>query len=285
MAKKPPIVWKKANNAFAGPMWNGVRPSSFQNFVSQIKAPAMNIRSPMIPGSMPQFGGNNNYQGLIGGSPDLSELEALSAAQGRADKASMLAALRRMAVSYGDLGSLDPASLGGDAKNYWNEALDQGTRDLAAKAEQEGVSVHARQAKDNAVAVRRIPATLAARGMLRSGQTGSDLADQGQNYKNLQYDTLNELLGNVEGSVGGFMQAERDRQMALAQARIQAAWDAAQNWGDYPVGPESPYGPPGPSTNPVNTRRLPVYSFRGNNGRRVKGYTLRPWSGTRGGGV
>lgn len=181
-------------------------------------------------------GDRNPYGGLIGGSPDLSALEAAYGAQSKADAASRDASLRRLVISYGGLPSLDALGMSDAARGFLKSAINDKTLDLARKAEEEGVSVHARQAKEDAVTRRRIPAHLAGRGLLRSGQTVSDLADQAQNYKNLQYDTLNELLGNVENTVGGFLQAERDRAIALAQARIQAAWSAMQDWGDYDIG-------------------------------------------------
>jgi hypothetical protein len=169
---------------------------------------------------------------MIGTSPDLSGLEAEFAAASRENAASRDAALRRYVISYGQLPDFSALGISESAKGFLSKALNQQTRDLAAKAEAEGLSIHARQAKDNMVATRRIPATLAGRGLLRSGQTGYDLGEQGQNYKITQYDTLNELLGNVEGTVGGYMQGERERAIALAQARIQAAYDAYSNYGD-----------------------------------------------------
>jgi hypothetical protein len=181
-------------------------------------------------------GGGGNYGGLIGTSPDLSGLEAEFAASSKADAASRDASLRRLMISYGQLPDFSALGISDSAKGFLSNALNQQSRDLAAKAEAEGVSIHARQAKDNMVSNRRIPASLAGRGLLRSGQTGYDLGEQAQNYKITQYDTLNELLGNVEGTVGGFLSAERERAIALAQARIQAAWDAQSNYGDSYIG-------------------------------------------------
>jgi hypothetical protein len=140
-------------------------------------------------------------------------------------------------ISYGQVPDFDKMGISESARGFLGGAIDQRTRDLAAKAEAEGLSVHARMAKENTVANRRIPSMLAGRGMLRSGQTGYDMGEQAQNYKIGQYDTLNELLSNVEGTVGNYLQGERDRQMQLAQARMQAAWDAYSNWGDYDMGP------------------------------------------------
>ncbi len=172
---------------------------------------------------------SNPYAGLTGGQPDLSAFESEFAAGSAADAASRDAAIKKMLVSYGqipDFGGLSESSRG-----YLNNALDPATRAAAEKAEAEGLSIHARQAAGNEKATRYIPAQLAARGMFRSGQTGTDLKDQAQNYKIQQYDTLNELLGGIEGTVGNFLSGERDRNMQLAQMRMQAAWNAFSNWG------------------------------------------------------
>lgn len=187
---------------------------------------------PAPPPASPGGGGDPGYGGMIGTSPDLSGLEAEYGAASRENAASRDAALRRYVISYGQLPDFASLGISDSAKGFLKNALNQQTRDLAAKAEAEGLSIHARQAKDNMVASRRIPATLAGRGLLRSGQTGYDLGEQGQNYKITQYDTLNELLGNVEGTVGNYMSGERERAIALAQARIAAAYDAYQNYGD-----------------------------------------------------
>jgi hypothetical protein len=182
------------------------------------------------------FGSNNPYAGLIGGSADLSGIEAEMAAQGKADAAGRDAALRRFIVSYGSLPDFSQLGISGDALGYLKKAMDPKTQELAANAEKEGLSVHARQAHDDMVSRRQIPSQLAARGLLHSGQTGYDLGQQAQNYKTTQYDTLNELLGNIEGTVSSYQQAERDRQMQLAMARMQAASDAFGNWGDSDIG-------------------------------------------------
>ena len=191
-------------------------------------------------------GRGTNYGGMIGGSPDLSALKAAYAAQSQADAASRDAALRRLVISYGAMPSLDSMGISDAARGFLKSAINDKTMQLAQNAEKEGVSVHARQASQDAIARRQIPATLAGRGLLHSGQTGYDFGQQAQSYKNQQYDTLNELLGNVENTVGGFLQAERDRQLGLAQAQMQAAWAAMQSM-------DGSYGGPSGYTSGVGT--------------------------------
>ncbi len=221
----------KKRKAPAPPKWIYSKPGE-----GTLKSPFWNQARPN-PG-----GGQNPYAGLIGGQPDLSAVEAEFAAGSAADAASRDASIRKFLVSYGQLP--DFGCLSESARGYLNNALDPKTRALAEKAEAEGLSIHARQAAGNEKATRIIPAALAARGMFRSGQTGTDLKDQAQNYKIQQYDTLNELLGGIEGTVGNFLSGERDRNMQLAQARMQAAWNAFSNWGSYDTGAPAPGGGP-----------------------------------------
>lgn len=204
-------------------------------------APLVSTPIPQMP--LPQVQYSNPYAGLIGGMPDLSALESVYKAQSADDAAARDAALRRLVISYGQMPDFNSLGISDKAKGFLSGALNDEVRQLAANAENEGVSVHARQAKANEVANRKIPALLAGRGLLRSGQTGYDLNEQAQNYKNQQYDTLNELLSNVEGTVGNFLAAERQRQLALAEARMQAAWNAFQNWGDYSIQQQPQYAP------------------------------------------
>lgn len=195
------------------------------------------------------FGGQAAVQGGQGGNPYLSLIQDLMnqqradiAAQGVADAASRDAALRRLIVSFGEVP--DFQTISGAAQGFLKGALDQKTRDLAAKNTAEGTSVKARLEDANQRANRLIPATLASRGMLRSGQTGADLDTQAMQFKRTMFDTINELLSNIEGTTNNFVSAERARQLALAQAEMQAAMLAMQNWG----GTVSGYADPGSGT-------------------------------------
>ena len=235
----------------------------FRNSANQ----ALTLGRNLFAGQGANFGGGANYDGLIGGSTDLSGMEAQMGAQSAADAASRDAALRRFIVSYGSLPDFSQLGISGDALGYLKGAMDPKTQELAANAEKEGLSIHARQAKDDADQRRRIPALLAGRGLLRSGQTGYDLGEQAQAYKTTQYDTLNELLGNIEGTVGSFQQAERDRQMNLAMARMQAASDAFGNWGDSYIGDTGPGTPAGSLAGRPTPPRSKVAIAAANRGR------------------
>jgi len=229
LARKP-YNWKGARKINWFPGLKRAAPGSIGSSI--INAPGGQWVG--YPGSLgPQGGGGggNPYGGIL--QDYLNQQRADFAAQGAADKGSMINALRKYAISYGELPDFE--SLGGlpkEAAGYFKEAMDPKTRELAAKAEREGVSSHARLAEQNMLATRRIPSQLAARGLLRSGQTGSDLNQQAMDYKRSGYDMLNEMLSGITGSVSNYQNAERERQRALAEAEMQAAWQAAGDWGD-----------------------------------------------------
>lgn len=235
MAKKPPkpYSWAGAAKVNWFPGLKGAAPGSMgQSLLGTFKGGSAPDWFAPLAGRSPfgnSGGGGNPYAGIL--NDYLNQTRADFGADSAADAAARDAALRRYVISYGQVPDFNALGISDSAKGFWNNAIDQRTKDLALKNEQEGTSIHARMAAENAVANRRIPAALAARGMLRSGQTGSDLRDQAQAYKIKGFDTLNEMLAGVEGTVGGFLQAERERQRALAEAEMQARMNAMGDWG------------------------------------------------------
>lgn len=198
---------------------------------------------------------SNPYAGIL--EQYVAATKARLGGQSAADRAGMLGNIGRAVASYG--GKLDLSKLGisDQARRVLGE-LDPKVWSLAEQNTAEGTSVKARMDEANAIAQRRIPSSLAARGMLRSGQTGADLNQQAMDAKRGQFDVLNELLGNVEGSVSQYAQAEAARQQAIADAELQAQLAAAQAWGgsiDYGQPEPAPaYYPP--DTSDVISRYL-----------------------------
>lgn len=227
-----PAIWRRPslpgrNNPFA----------TLTGSTAVQKPRGLNFARSLFGGSTNQGkpgGGGNPYSDLI--SSFLNQTRADLAAEGVADAAGRDAALRKLFISYGDIPDFGNLGISESARGFLQGALDPKTRELAAKNTAEGLSVKARLDRENAVAQRRIPAALAARGMLRSGQTGSDFADQQLAYKQRGFDTLNELLGSAESTVSSFLNAERERQRALAQAEMDAAFRAMDVWGDSYLG-------------------------------------------------
>lgn len=223
-------------------------------------------RYPQHPVNIPGLTGRGNTQQQTtgGGSPYASLLQdymnqarADFGAQSTAERGDLINAIRKYMISYGSSPNFDVmGGLGKDAQGYLKEALDTKTLGLMKKAEEEGLSSHARLGQANEKATRLIPAALAARGILRSGQTGSDLADQAMQYKQSGYDMLNELMGAITGGVSNFQNAERERQRQLAEMEMQMAMQAAQDWGDsYFEEPAPPPGAPANAGRPTTATR------------------------------
>jgi len=256
-----PAIWKQR-------FYGGKNPfAALMGGTKKQRAPAFDSASiarlrgggPGQTQGQPQASGNP-AGGIL--SDYLNQQRADFGAEGVADRAGMINAIRRYVISYGQLPDFSQiGGLGGDAQGFFAEALDQNTRDLAAKAEAEGVSSHARLSRANETTRRRIPAALAARGMLRSGQTGVDLGEQAQTYKNQGYDMLNEMLSGITGTVGSYQENERQRQRALAEAAMNAAMQASQDWGDYDMGGGGDEG--APSGGPASLGGVPRGGGRG----------------------
>lgn len=170
---------------------------------------------------------SNPYAGLL--SSYMNQQRADFGAQSVADAASRDAAIKRFLISYGEVPDFATMGLSDAAKAVLG-GLGGDIRALAAKNTAEGTSIKARLDQANALQQRRIPAGLAGRGLLRSGQTGADLNAQAMSNKQANFDVLNEMLGNIEGTVSQFAQAEAARARALADAELQASMAA---FGDY----------------------------------------------------
>ena len=230
---KPPVkpyVWKQAAKVNWFPSINQPKPGGGFTLRPGIQPGSLGAilgnSGQTTPTARPSGGGGGGASGIL--ADYLNQMRADSSASSNADKGSMIQNLRNAIVSYGL--APDYSALGADAQGYLKEALDQNTLDLAAKNEKEGISSHARLGHENDLAMRRIPATLAGRGLLRSGQTGADLGEQAQTFKNQGYDMLSALMQGITGSVGQFQEAERQRQRDLAEAEMGAGGDA---YGDY----------------------------------------------------
>lgn len=176
----------------------------------------------------------NPYAGLL--DAYMGQMRADTNASSIADKAARDAAIRRFLVSYGEVPDFGSMGLSDAAKSVLGGLGD--VKDLAAKNTAEGTSVKARLDQANAKQQRLIPASLAGRGLLRSGQTGYDLGQQQMQNKQANFDVLNEMLGNIEGTVSNFAQAEAARARALADAELQAAMAAQGDYGGDIYGDE-----------------------------------------------
>jgi hypothetical protein len=195
-------------------------------------------------------GGGNPAAGIL--ADYLSKMRADTNAASVFDAASRDAALRRLVISYGQVPDFSALGIDKNTSDILKKALDSNTIEQARKNTEQGTSAYARMFHGNELANRRIPAQLAGRGLLRSGQTVSDLSEQAQGYKNEQFDALNAILGQATGAIGAFAAAERQRQEQLAQMELQAALAAAaEGYGSSQQQQSSGAGAPPPS-NPTS---------------------------------
>jgi hypothetical protein len=131
--------------------------------------------------------------------------------------------------------------------------VDQATLDQAAGNEN-SVAAQLRQA----LGQRNLATedTLAARGILRSGQTGYELGENKRQYDQANYDAMNQLLDYLGGLYGGFAEGENARNAQRAQYGQEAS-DRILALGLKPPAAPSPVsiihnllGPPRPPAPP-----------------------------------
>lgn len=168
----------------------------------------------------------------------LAPLQAEAAGMSKADAAALRAAQQRAVIQFGSsLEGADPGLVGAG----FGKAIDQRTLGLAQKNTAAGLSISSRLGTAHQDAVNQIRNTLAARGLLRSGETGYQLGREQTAYTQSQYDSRQKILDYLAGIQSAFQTAEQQRQWALA---MQAA-QSAQSMPFYPP-PQPVYGPPPP---------------------------------------
>jgi hypothetical protein len=142
--------------------------------------------------------------------PFWKQFNADLSAQGIADEAGAKAQTQRAIIQFGEA----PTNLTGQAASW----IDDTTRQLASQNTTAGTSQLARINKFNTDQIRSIRNALAARGALRSGELGHQLGENQQQYTNAQYDQRTALTDSLSGIQAGYAAAQRQAQMARAQA-------------------------------------------------------------------
>ncbi|MFA5052983.1 MAG: hypothetical protein WC565_02925 [Parcubacteria group bacterium] len=179
-------------------------------------------------------------QALIDADPIYQQAIANAQAQAIADKTSRDTAMRRSLIDFGQ--TLDPAAIAaqlGITAADAAEIMNAQTNQLAQANTAAGTSMAAQLQKAYRDAQRGLVNALASRGMLRSGDTGYGLQKEGLADVQRQYAARRQLLDYLTGSQSGYTEAERARQLALAQALSEAYTRVLQQ---YPNGVD----PPGP---------------------------------------
>lgn len=210
------------------------------------------IYSTLIPSSSGggnSGGGNNggggsqpgyNYTDLINQDALFGQQRADLSAESASDAANRAAAIQRALVQWGivpDFASeAGKLGLSADTLGFLKSDIGPGTKDLADKNTAEGLSIYARLQKQHKDQIRAIKNALASRGMAASGEAGSQLGDEAQNYKQQLTDSEQQLLQYITGAIAAFTGAERERNRTLSQYMMDAAGRQAGLLGDAGFG-------------------------------------------------
>ena len=204
----------------------------------------------------PIFTAAGNGPGMINGDWEVADAEAMMASQMARARGDFTAGMRRGLV---DLGLGDVSKLGSlgqyiDADTIKNAVANKYSQTAQiAQKEQRGRAVN--------------NAALAARGMLRSGQTTKSQQDVSNEAESLRYGALRDYLSGAETGLMGLGDREAQLAQGVAQARYSAAarlanlypgaWGQAQNTGlvgfDIPGGGQGVMSAQAPQTfDPTN---------------------------------
>lgn len=154
-----------------------------------------------------------NYQALLANDPILGQALAGFNASGIQNQAQLQAGQQRALVQYG---SVPSGSLPGVS------GIDPTTAALAAENTKAGTSTTANLTRAYQQATQTDNASLAARGMLRSGAFGQHAADDLQNYNQAGYQASQTLQDYLSGLYSGYLQ----QQQALQSQSVASSQDA-----------------------------------------------------------
>lgn len=205
-------------------------------------------------------GGGFNYQDLITQDPLFGQQKVDLAAESASDAAQRAAAIQRTLIEWGLVPDFDASAtsmgLSPQSLGFLHSDISPGTKELADKNTAEGLSIYARLQQAHKDKIRAIKNALAARGMAASGEMGSQLGEEAQQYKQQLTDSEKQLLQYITGAIAAFTGAERDRQRTLSQYMMDAAQRQAGMLGDaYGGGGGGGAGDPGsgqyPGTGPT----------------------------------
>jgi hypothetical protein len=153
------------------------------------------------------------YTDLINNDPILGQLRQSTAADAASDLATSQANIRSALINFGDV----PSGL----TDFSTGAVDDNTRNLASQNTTAGLSLLARLTKQAADAKRTGINQLAARGALRSGESGHFLQEHQLSTTQARTDATQTLLQYLAGVQAAYAENERRRAEALANARPQ----------------------------------------------------------------
>lgn len=203
-------------------------------------SPSSTPGGPVQPGQI----NTGSYLDLLRNDPILRQTMADLSAQGISDRSQADTLAQRALIQFGEVPTLE----GIDARLAGPEfaRIAGMARPLAEQNTQSGLSIVARMEKLRKDNVRAIKNALAARGALRSGETGHQLGEEQQRYTQAQYDARSQLVDLLSGIEAGYANAQRQRAAAQAQAAQGAMGNVIQM---FPQGP-APQAAGGQTPNP-----------------------------------
>lgn len=190
-----------------------------------------------------------DYGSLLAKDSQLGSQNAAINAQGITDQAQLTAAQQRAFVNYGAIPTGVNSSLAGDITG----ATDATTAGLASAATAGGVSTLAQLQKAYANQTGADNASLAARGLIRSGAYGQHANEDLSNYNQAGYNAQQQLTDYLNGLYSGY----QTQQQALRAQSQQAANDALQRIIAQINANPAPATPTGGGTTPVDTTWAP----------------------------
>lgn len=201
--------------------------------------------SSTVPGPVAQTQttvGGTDYASQLANDPGLQSQLAAINAQGTSNAANLTAEQQRALAQYGQI----PDNLGQYAGSIGQVNVDQTTRDLANAATQGGVSTVAQLLKAYQNQQQGDNASLAARGMLRSGALGQHANLDLTAYQQSQYDATQKLLDYLGSAYQNFLGQQSQGQTAAANATNQALQNliAQINAGQLGAAPNGPVNAP-----------------------------------------
>ena len=180
--------------------------------------PAAGVSAPSGPAGGMNLGGVD-WSALIGGDYGVQQAETDMASTMQRKQGDFQSQLRQMLV---DLGVTDTSKLGNLGKYIDQETI----QNAAANKYSTVAQIGQQEAQANA----QNQASLAARGMLTSGQTTTDLENVTAQAENARYQGLRDFLSAGASGLGQLADIQDQLAQGVAQARAAAADRAAQEY-------------------------------------------------------
>jgi hypothetical protein len=185
--------------------------------------------------------------GLIGGDWEVQQAETDMASQMARKRGDFQAGLRQAFV---DLGASDTSKLGNLGKYIDAETIQKAIENKYSQTATIGKQAERSRALNNA--------SLAARGMLSSGQTTKEQGDVSAAAESGRFQALREFLGQGAGGLSSLADLESDLARNIAMARGAAAGRAAETYPDAFL--DSPAAPGATTGTTKSAYRAPLRS-------------------------